>query len=227
MKKAPLVIISLLILVCLSGCGKKTVTETKSYAASEITALHINASSWNVALSAGSENAVDIDISGSISKGEEAPAISLSDGTLTILQVSEDSGKNEVALGKKGQITVTIPSELTVPIEINNGYGDMEINHISAPEFLLNNDAGYVSFTNIEADTLQVSSTSGDITINSSFIPDISITSSSGYINLKQTEYVDCSLTAKSGEINIANAVSHGNLCLQTGTGDIRISYQD
>lgn len=27
MKKAPLVIISLLILVCLSGCGKKTVTE--------------------------------------------------------------------------------------------------------------------------------------------------------------------------------------------------------
>ena len=227
MKKAPLVIISLLILVCLSGCGKKTVTETKSYAASEITALHINASSWNVALSAGSENAVDIDISGSISKGEEAPAISLSDGTLTILQVSEDSGKNEVALGKKGQITVTIPSALTVPIEINNGYGDMEINHISAPEFLLNNDAGYVSFTNIEADTLQVSSTSGDITINSSFIPDISITSSSGYINLKQTEYVDCSLTAKSGEINIANAVSHGNLSLQTGSGDISISYQD
>lgn len=227
MKKAPLVIISLLILVCLSGCGKKTVTETKSYAVSEITALHINASSWNVALSAGSENAVHIDISGSISKGEEAPAISLSDGTLTILQVSEDSGKNEVALGKKGQITVTIPSELTVPIEINNGYGDMEINHISALQFLLNNDAGYVSFTNIEADTLQVSSTSGDITINSSSIPDISIASSSGYINLKQTEYVDCSLTAKSGEINIANAVSHGNLSLQTGSGDISISYQD
>ena len=227
MKKAPLVIISLLILVCISGCGKKTVTETKSYAASEITALHINASSWNVALSAGSENAVDIDISGSISKGEEAPAISLSDGALTILQVSEDSGKNEVALGKKGQITVTIPSELTVPIEIKNGYGDMEINHISAPQFLLNNEAGYVNFTNIETDTLQVSTTSGDITINSSFIPDISITSSSGYINLKQTEYVDCSLTAKSGEINIANAVSHGNLSLQTGSGDISISYQD
>ena len=217
MKKAPLVIISLLILVCLSGCGKKTVTETKSYVANEITELHINASSWNVVLSAGSEDAVDIDISGSISKGEEAPDISLSDGTLTILQVSEDSGKNAVALGKKGQITVTIPSELAVPIEINNGYGDMEINHISAPQFLLNNDAGYVSFTNIEADTLQVSSTSGDI----------SIASSSGYINLKQIEYVDCSLTAKSGEINIANAVSHGNLSLQTGSGDISISYQD
>ena len=152
MKKAPLVIISLLILVCLSGCGKKTVAETKSYAANEITVLHINASSWNVALTAGSENAVDIDISGSISNGEEAPAISLSDGTLTILQVSEDSGKNEVALGKKGQITVTIPSELTVPIEINNGYGDMEINHISAPQFLLNNEAGYVNFTNFKAD---------------------------------------------------------------------------
>ena len=84
-----------------------------------------------------------------------------------------------------------------------------------------------MNFTNIETDTLQVSTTSGDITINSSFIPDISITSSSGYINLKQTEYVDCSLTAKSGEINIANAVSHGNLSLQTGSGDISISYQD
>lgn len=227
MKKAPLVIISLLILVCLSGCGKKTVTEEQSYAANEITALHINASSWNVALSVGSMDAVDIDISGSISKDEEAPAISLSDGTLTILQVSEDNGKNEVALGKKGQITVTIPSELAVPIEINNGYGDMEINHISAPQFLLNNEAGYVSFTNIEADTLQVSSTSGDITINSSYIPKISITSSSGYINLKQTVYLDCSLTAKSGEINVANAVSHGNLSLRTGSGDIGISYQD
>ena len=227
MKKAPLVIISLLILVCLSGCGKKTVTETKSYVANEITELHINASSWNVALSAGSENAVDIDISGSISKGEEAPAISLSDGTLTILQVSEDSGKNEVALGKKGQITVTIPSELTVPIEINNGYGDMEINHISAPQFLLNNEAGYVNFTNFKADMLQISSTSGDIAISSSSIPDISVVSSSGYISLMQTEYLDCSLTAKSGEINIVDAVSHGNLSLQTGSGDISVTYQN
>lgn len=58
--------------------GKKVI-EAKSYAASEITALHINASSWNVALSAGSGDTVDIDISGSISKSEEAPAISLSD----------------------------------------------------------------------------------------------------------------------------------------------------
>ena len=227
MKKPPLVIISLLILVCLSGCGKKTVTETKSYAANEITALHINTSSWNVALSADSGNAVDIDISGSISKGEEVPAIFLSDGILTILQVSEDSGKNRIALGKIGQITITIPSELVVPIEINNGYGDMEINHISAPQFLLNNEAGYVNFTNFEADVLQIGSTSGDITISSSSIPDISITSSSGYINLKQTEYLDCALTAKSGEINIVNAVSDGNLYLQTSSGDISVSYQN
>src|SRR5699024_7985698 len=176
-----LVIISLLILVCLSGCGKKTVTETKSYAASEITALHINASSWNVALSAGSENAVDIDISGSISKGEEAPAISLSDGTLTILQVSEDSGKNEVALGKKGQITVTIPSELTVPIEINNGYGDMEINHIAVPEFLLNNEVGYVSFINFEADMMIMSLISEDIIISGGSINDLLVVLSSWY----------------------------------------------
>ncbi|HIX29356.1 MAG TPA: DUF4097 domain-containing protein [Candidatus Blautia stercoravium] len=126
---------------------EKTVTETKSYAASEISALNIHTSSWNVTLSAGSGDMVGIDISGSISKGEEAPAISLSNGTLSILQAYEDSGKNEIALGKKDQITITIPSELVVPIEINNVYGDMEINHISAPQFLLNNEAGYVSFS--------------------------------------------------------------------------------
>ena len=227
MKKTPLVIISLLILVCLSGCGKKTITDAKSYSVNDISALNINASSWNVSLSVGSGDEVSVDITGSISKGEEIPSVSLSNGTLAILQVSEDSGKNKIAFGKKGQITVTIPSELAVPIEIDNGYGDMEINHIAVPQFLLNNEAGYVSFTNFEADMLQISSTSGDITISSSSIPDISVVSSSGYINLKQTEYLDCSLTAKSGEINIADAVSHGNLSLQTGSGDISVTYQN
>ena len=227
MKKTPLVIISLLILVCLSGCGKKTITDAKSYSVNDISALNINASSWNVSLSVGSGDEVSVDITGSISKGEEIPSVSLSNGTLAILQVSEDSGKNQIAFGKKGQITVTIPSELAVPIEIDNGYGDMEINHIAVPQFLLNNEAGYVSFTNFEADMLQISSTSGDITISSSSIPDISVVSSSGYISLKQTEYLDCSLTAKSGEINIADAVSHGNLSLQTGSGDISVTYQN
>ena len=227
MKKTPLVIISLLILVCLSGCGKKTITDAKSYSVNDISALNINASSLNVSLSVGSGDEVSVDITGSISKGEEIPSVSLSNGTLAILQVSEDSGKNKIAFGKKGQITVTIPSELAVPIEIDNGYGDMEINHIAVPQFLLNNEAGYVSFTNFEADMLQISSTSGDITISSSSIPDISVVSSSGYISLKQTEYLDCSLTAKSGEINIADAVSHGNLSLQTGSGDISVTYQN
>lgn len=227
MKKTPLVIISLLILVCLSSCGKKTITDAKSYSVNEISALNINASSWNVSLSVGSGDEVSVDITGSISKGEEIPSVSLSNGTLAILQVSEDSGKNEIAFGKKGQITVTIPSELAVPIEIDNGYGDMEINHIAVPQFLLNNEAGYVNFTNFKADMLQISSTSGDITISSSSIPDISVVSSSGYISLKQTEYSDCSLTAKSGEINIADAVSHGNLSLQTGSGDISVTYQN
>ena len=227
MKKTPLIIISLLILVCLSSCGKKTITDAKSYSVNEISELNINASSWNVSLSIGSGDEVSVDITGSISKGEEIPAVSLSNGTLAILQVSEDSGKNEIAFGKKGQITVTIPSELAVPIEIDNGYGDMEINHIAVPQFLLNNEAGYVSFTNFEADMLQISSTSGDITISSSSIPDISVVSSSGYISLKQTEYLDCSLTAKSGENNIADAVSHGNLSLQTGSGDISVTYQN
>lgn len=206
---------------------KKTITDAKSYSVNDISALNINASSWNVSLSVGSGDEVSVDITGSISKGEEIPSVSLSNGTLAILQVSEDSGKNKIAFGKKGQITVTIPSELAVPIEIDNGYGDMEINHIAVPQFLLNNEAGYVSFTNFEADMLQISSTSGDITISSSSIPDISVVSSSGYISLKQTEYLDCSLTAKSGEINIADAVSHGNLSLQTGSGDISVTYQN
>ena len=227
MKKTPLIIISLLILVCLSSCGNKTITDAKSYSVNEISELNINASSWNVSLSIGSGDEVSVDITGSISKGEEIPSVSLSNGTLAILQVSEDSGKNEIAFGKKGQITVTIPSELAVPIEIDNGYGDMEINHIAVPQFLLNNEAGYVNFTNFKADMLQISSTSGDITISSSSIPDISVVSSSGYISLKQTEYLDCSLTAKSGEINIADAVSHGNLSLQTGSGDISVTYQN
>lgn len=179
MKKTPLIIISLLILVCLSSCGKKTITDAKSYSVNEISELNINASSWNVSLSIGSGDEVSVDITGSISKGEEIPSVSLSNGTLAILQVSEDSGKNEIAFGKKGQITVTIPSELAVPIEIDNGYGDMEINHIAVPQFLLNNEAGYVNFTNFKADMLQISSTSGDITISSSSIPDISVVSSS------------------------------------------------
>ena len=87
----------------------------------------------------------------------------------------------------KGQITIYLPSECNIPLTLENGMGDIEIDSISTQEFSLNNSSGYATISSVTADNMKISSGSGDITIKQGSADEIKIETSSGYVQINET----------------------------------------
>lgn len=225
-KRTILLYLIVLSIFCLTGCGKNKVTESDSYIVEEITEIQISIDTWNLSVMASSDEQVHISFDGSISDDDVKPTASLQNNVLTIAQKSDEDIENQLALGKKGQLTLYLPTDFTIPIVINNGIGDIEADSISATKLQLVNSAGYVTLSNFVTDNLEISSTSGDITVKGSDIDNVAIVTTSGYVNLSSTNFRNSEIVTKSGEINMSEISPDTNISLQTGSGDINLNYQ-
>lgn len=225
-KRTILLYLMVLSIFCLTGCGKNKVTESDSYIVEEITEIQISIDTWNLSVMASSDEQVHISFDGSISDDDVKPTASLQNNVLTIAQKSDEDIENQLALGKKGQLTLYLPTDFTIPIVINNGIGDIEADSISATKLQLVNSAGYVTLSNFVTDNLEISSTSGDITVKGSDIDNVAIVTTSGYVNLSSTNFRNSEIVTKSGEINMSEISPDTNISLQTGSGDINLNYQ-
>ena len=219
--------LAILLIFCLSGCGKNKVAERNQYPADEIMELKIDADTWNTDIMASSDEKIHISFDGSISNKDPKPTVTLQDGTLSVMQNSSDEGLvDQIALGKKGQINIYLPSNLVIPISMNNGIGDIEAGSISTTDFQLVNSAGYVTFADFTANHLNVSSGAGDITVKDADITNSEVITSSGYVKFSNTIFSGIEIATQSGEINLYDAGPEANINLQTGSGDINLNYQ-
>lgn len=229
MTKKTVIILSCIIVlsVCfLIGCGKSKVTDNDTYTIDKISKIQIDIDTWQLNTMASSDEKAHISFDGSISDDDVKPTALLQNGILMIAQKNDEEMQDQIALGKKGQITLHLPTDCTIPIAISNGIGDIEVDSISATDLQLLNNAGYVTFTNFETDNLKVSSTSGDITVKNSDIDNGEISTTSGYVKLSKTTFSNSEIATKSGEINMSEISPNTNINLQTGSGDINLTYQ-
>lgn len=228
MKKTLLLLsMAVLLIFCLGGCSKNKVTGSDKYSADEVTKLQIDTDTWKLNFMASTDENISISFDGSISDKEPKPTATLQNGVLTVEQRSSDEGlQDQIALGKKGQITLYLPSDCIIPIAINNGMGDIEADSISTTDFQIENNAGYITFNHITADNLDFLSASGDITIKENDIANIAIVTSSGYVQISNTTFHDTKIITKSGEVNLSNISTDNNISVQTGSGDINLNYQ-
>lgn len=135
---------------CLTDCGKEKATGEESYSINEVTAMKINADTWNTNIMVSADENIYIHFDGSISNGEEKPSTSLQNGVLSVTQQGNNEElQDQIAFGKKEQITIYLPSECNIPLTLENGMGDIEIDGISTKEFSLNNSSGYVTISSI------------------------------------------------------------------------------
>ncbi|MGI6006632.1 MAG: hypothetical protein ACOX8E_03960 [Ruminococcus sp.] len=68
---------------------------------------------------------IHIHFDGSISNGEEKPSTSLQNGILSVTQQGNSEGlQDQISLGKKGPITIYLPSECNIPLTLENGIAD-------------------------------------------------------------------------------------------------------
>lgn len=212
--------------LCLTGCGKEKATGEENYSTDEVTAMKIDADTWNTDIMVSADENIHIRFDGN-SSAEEKPSSSLQSGILSVIQQSNNEGfLDQIALGKKGQITIYLPSECNIPLTLENGMGDIEIDGISTKEIFLNNSSGYATISSVTTDNMEVSSGSGDITIKKSSADEVRIETSSGYIQINETALSYAEVTTKSGETTISKVKPETNLTIQSGSGDINITYQ-
>lgn len=227
-KKTVILLSCIMVLsVCfLIGCGKSKVTDGDTYTIDKISEIQIDIDTWQLNVMASSDEKAHISFDGNVSDDDVKPTALLLDSILEIAQKNDEEMQDQIALGKKGQITLYLPTDCTIPIAISNGIGDIEADSISTTNLQLLSNAGYVTFTNFEADNLKVSSTSGDITVKNSDIDNVEISTTSGYVKLSNTTFSGSEIATKSGEINMSEISPNTNINLQTGSGDINLSYQ-
>lgn len=228
-KKRILLILGIvtLLMFCLCGCGKNKVTGSETYSADEVKELQISADAWKINIMASSDENIRISLDGSVSDKDDKPTVSLQNGIVSIVQKSSNEElQNQIALGKKGEIILYLPSDCIIPVQINNEMGDIDIDGISATEFQLANNAGYATFSNFAADSLKISSSSGDITVKDSEVSNTAIVTTSGYVKFNSNIFSDTEIVTKSGEVNMSEIDPQTNISIQTGSGDINLNYQ-
>lgn len=219
--------ISLLIILGLSGCGKESIRISEDYDASAVTSVKMDLTSWQLKIMVSSDENIHVSMYGTISDKEAKPVTELQEETLNIQQ--SDAGEqahDQLALGKKGEITVYLPTDFDIPIEVINRDGEVEVNGISTSRFAMINASGYVTISGITAEELDITSASGDIKILDSNIPEIHVEAASGYVSLKQTVFGNGAVETKSGEVTMSGVSTDTNLDVNTGSGDISITYK-
>lgn len=83
---------------CFTGCGKEKTTGEESYSVNEVTAMKINADTWNTDIMVSADENIHIHFDGRISNGEEKPSTSLKNGVLFVangIEVSEANSCEE------------------------------------------------------------------------------------------------------------------------------------
>ncbi len=213
------ILLPILCLFLLAGCGQKEKNAAKDYPADEIFAIHIQNDSAPLTLSLSPDDAIHI----SAREG----AVRLEDGQLTIAQT--DGAKNaleQFSFGKKETLSVSLPAGARLPISVENNSGDLEISQISASDLQLENASGYCRFTDVTADSARIASGSGDIKIADGKIADLDLRTDSGYVTLENPASQNIRITAKSGEANLSRLNPQTTLDVSTDSGDIGVAYQ-
>ncbi|MFR8981212.1 DUF4097 family beta strand repeat-containing protein [Catenibacterium sp.] len=141
----------------------------------------------------------------------------------------DSSSKNiatQFSFGKAGKITLYIPKNTVLPLDINNGSGDMEIEAVNLSDFTMENDSGYVSMSDLVIENAKIGLDSGDIKITGSSCSDCDIQTKSAYVTVKKTVTKKAAILTDAGEVNISGISDYTSLSIETGSGDITISHE-
>lgn len=211
----------------LGGCGKEKAHSGGEYEADEVSAVYMEADTWNIHMAVSSDDKIQVSFEGDVSKGAPQPEVQLQEGVLRVVQKrGKETLGDKIALGKKGEITVCLPEKSRLPMEIHNGSGDIQMERVEVWDFQLENDSGYAVFTDAVMEQAQVTSRSGDITWKGGEAKNISMDMASGYGAVKKTVFGSVEASAGSGEIQISGAQPDTDIQIHTGSGDISLGYE-
>ena len=176
---------------------------------------------------ASSDDKIHVSYDGKIEDGVSNIQILQNESQL-VIQQDTTSSKNiatQFSFGKAGKITLYIPKDTVLSLDINNGSGDMEIEAINLSDFTMENDSGYVSMSDLVIENAKIGSNSGDIKITGGSCSDCDIQTKSAYVTIKKIFTNETAILTDAGEVNISGISDYTSLFIETGSGDITISH--
>lgn len=214
--------------VLLMGCtiGQKNVSG-EDFTYSDISRITVDNDSWNLNINSSNDEEIHVAYSGKV-KTEKDIQVSL-EGTELIIQQNDNSSKNPIdqfSFEESGKITLSLPKDTIIPMEIQNASGDMAIKNVNLSEFRMENSSGSLTISDVNAENADFFSDSGDIKITDSSCGTINVSTKSAYVTLKNTEIKEAAVSTDSGEVGISNTSDYTTLSVNTGSGDISLSHK-
>ena len=224
---ASLVIIPIALVVALKVSGQQDYTNQQSFDAKQIEVLEINNESWNVELVGTTSKKLSIAVDGKQQKKQNAPVDIKKDGNkISIHQFDTDDGilKN-ISIGEKGTIQISIPTNTLRKIELNSNYGDIRINTIMTQEISMLNNSGTKIIKGLSAERGKISSQDGELKITDSAFKELTIAAANGDSYITNVSSPQMNITTTSGEIVLNEMNEEKALFIESGSGDITLSY--
>lgn len=224
---ALLVIIPIALVVALKVSGQQDYTNQQSFDAKQIEVLEINNESWNVELVGTTSKKLSIAVDGKQQKKQNAPVDIKKDGNkISIHQFDTDDGilKN-INIGGKGTIQISIPTNTLRKIELNSNYGDIRINTIMAQEISILNNSGTIIIKGLSAERGKITSQDGELKITDSAFKELTIAAANGDSYITNVSSPQMNITSTSGEIVLNEMNEEKALFIESGSGDITLSY--
>lgn len=224
---ASLVIIPIALVVALKVSGQQDYTNQQSFDAKQIEVLEINNESWNVELVGTTSKKLSIAVDGKQQKKQNAPVDIKKDGNkISIHQFDTDDGilKN-ISIGEKGTIEISIPTNTLRKIELNSNYGDIRINTIMTQEISMLNNSGTKIIKGLSAERGKISSQDGELKITDSAFKELTIAAANGDSYITNVSSPQMNITSTSGEIVLNEMNEEKALFIESGSGDITLSY--
>lgn len=126
--------------------------------------------------------------------------------------------------GGGGEVTIALPQEYAIAVEIRATSGDVDVDDVNLSEILVETTSGDVSISleeNIQPQSIRVKGSSGDVDVNAS-TPRLTINTVSGDVEY-HGDCPDISVTTVSGNAEIDGAMRQVNLKSVSGDIGLRV----
>lgn len=209
------------------GVGKSTsYNHESSYEANRIEEIEINNESWDIEFKRSGSPNITIACEGKRQNNKSDPVTIDQEGRkIVVTQKDQGGAMAGFTFGKKGTIYISIPDQGVDTITLNNDAGDIKMKDVSALNIAFTNHSGYETIEGLSADKGEFTSKDGELKLINSSLNELTVTSGSGdsYITGVTSPLMNIASTA--GEVSVKEIEEGKKLSVETGSGDITVSY--
>ncbi len=208
------------------GVGKPAYHHEASFEATLIEEIEINNESWDIELKRSDSPNITIACDGKRQDNKRDPVTIDQEGKkIVVTQKDQGGAMAGFTFGKKGTIYISIPDQEVDTITLNNDAGDIKMKDISAQNIVFTNHSGSETIEGLSADKGEFISKDGELQLKDSSLNELTVTSGSGDSYITGVTSPLMIIASTAGEVSVKEIEEGKRLRVETGSGDIAVSY--